>query len=69
MLTAFALMVVSVAAKLCALVAAWLSRATKELASALDDLAVTTLAVAFGRQDRRMPSGERPTSDRRGPPP
>jgi hypothetical protein len=69
MLTAFALMVVSVAAKLCALVIGGLSRATKELALALDDLAITTLAVAFGRQDRRMPSGERPTSDRRGPPP
>jgi hypothetical protein len=36
-----------------------LSRAAKLLALTLDDVRATTLSLASGRIDRRMPSGER----------
>jgi hypothetical protein len=45
-------------------VARALSRAAERLASALDDAKATTLALAFGRIDRRTPRGERRAADR-----
>jgi hypothetical protein len=58
-LTVQLLALIGTVAALAAPVARALSRATKELAQALDDVSATTLAIAFGRIDRRTPSGER----------
>lgn len=50
---------VAIVAHVAAPVAKALSRVLKALAEALDDARATTLSLAFGRHDRRVPSGER----------
>jgi hypothetical protein len=55
-------LVTALAAHIAAPVARALSRAAMRLALALDDARATTLALAFGRTDRRTPSGERRAS-------